>query len=234
MYQLLSGIEASKYFRKKMFDDVVRPKISIILVGDDVPSQIYVKNKLKVAAEVGIEAQLYKFDVSVSEKILLDLIHKLNEDESINGMIVQLPLPKHLDRNKIINSIDVRKDIDGLHQQNYGNLILNENIDEMLIPATPLGISLLLQYYGIDLSGKDCVILGRGVTVGTPLNILLSKKIFNATCTLCHTKTKNLQEHTLRADILISATGAPFSVTADMVKEKAVVVDVGISRIADA
>ena len=233
MYQLMSGVEASQYFRKKMFDDVIRPKISIILVGEDVPSQIYVKNKLKVAEEVGIEAKLHKFDEDVSEETLLNLIQKLNEDKNTNGMIVQLPLPQHLDRNKIINSIDVCKDIDGLHQQNYGNLILSENIDEMLIPATPLGITLLLQYYGIELAGKNCVIIGRGVTVGTPLSILLSKKNFNATCTLCHTKTKNLKDHTLQADVLISATGAPLSVTKDMVKEGAVVVDVGISRVAD-
>ena len=233
MYQLMSGIEASQYFRKKMFDDVIRPKISIILVGEDVPSQIYVKNKLKVAEEVGIEAKLHKFDEDVSEETLLNLIQKLNEDKNTNGMIVQLPLPQHLDRNKIINSIDVCKDIDGLHQQNYGNLILSENIDDMLIPATPLGITLLLQYYGIDLTGKNCVVIGRGVTVGTPLALLLSKKKFNATCTLCHTKTKNLQDHTLQADVLISATGAPLSVTKDMVKAGAVVVDVGISRVAD-
>ena len=233
MYQLMSGVEASQYFRKKMFDDIIRPKISIILVGEDVPSQIYVKNKLKVAEEVGIEAKLHKFDEDVSEETLLNLIQKLNEDKNTNGMIVQLPLPQHLDRNKIINSIDVCKDIDGLHQQNYGNLILNENIDEMLIPATPLGITLLLQYYGIDLTGKNCVVIGRGVTVGAPLSILLGKKKFNATCTLCHTKTKNLKDHTLQADVLISATGAPLSVTKDMVKAGAVVVDVGISRIAD-
>ena len=233
MYKLLSGNEASEFYRKKMFDEDISPKIAIILVGEDIPSQIYVKNKLKVAGEVGIEAKLYKFEEDVPEEVLLNLIHELNEDRSVNGMIVQLPLPRHLDRNKIINSIDPRKDIDGLHQQNYGNLILSDNIDEMLIPATPLGIVLLLQYYGIDLAGKNCVIVGRGVTVGTPLSLLLSKRIFNATCTLCHTKTKNLREYTLGADILISATGAPLSVSEDMVKEGAIVVDVGITRIAD-
>ena len=233
MYQLMSGIEASKYFKKKMFDDAIHPKIAIILVGDDVPSQIYVKNKLKAAEEVEIEANLYKFDENVSEEILLNLIQKLNGDGSVNGIIVQLPLPQHLNRNRIINSVDVCKDIDGLHQQNYGNLILNENIDEMLIPATPLGISLLFQYYGINLEGKNCVVIGRGLTVGTPIALLLGKKKFNATCTLCHTKTKNLKDHTLRADILISATGSPLSVTEDMVQEGAVVIDIGISRIPD-
>jgi len=233
MYKLLSGVEASDFFKKKMFDDKIRPKIAIILVGDDIPSQIYVKNKLKVAGEVGIEATLYKFDSNVSEEELLNLITELNADRNLNGMIVQLPLPRHLNRNKIINAIDPRKDIDGLHQHNYGNLILSDNIDEMLVPATPLGIVLLLQYYGIDLEGKNCVIVGRGVTVGTPLSLLLSKRKFNATCTLCHTKTKNLKDHTCHADILISATGAPLSVNEDMVKEGAVVVDVGITRIAD-
>lgn len=233
MFQILSGTEASQYFREKMFSDSIRPKIAIILVGEDVPSQIYVKNKLKMAAEVGIEAKLYKFDAEVSEEIILNLISDLNNDKNTNGMIVQLPLPHHLDRNKIINAIDVKKDIDGLHSNNYGNLVLNDDIDKMLIPATPLGITLLLQYYGIDLSGKNCVILGRGVTVGSPLSILLSKKKFNATCTLCHTKTKNLKNHTLQADILISATGSPLSVTEDMVKEGAIVIDVGINRISD-
>ncbi len=234
MYKLLSGNEASEFYRKKMFDAEIHPKIAIILVGEDIPSQIYVKNKLKVAGDVGIEAKLYKFDEDVSEDELLKLIQVLNEDREVNGMIVQLPLPRHLDRNKIINSIDPCKDIDGLHQQNYGNLILSDNIDEMLIPATPLGIVLLLQYYDIDLAGRNCVIIGRGVTVGTPLSLLLSKRKFNATCTLCHTKTQNLKDHTLNADILISATGAPLSVSGDMVKEGAVVVDVGITRIADA
>ena len=234
MYKLLSGNEASEFYRKKMFDAEIHPKIAIILVGEDIPSQIYVKNKLKVAGDVGIEAKLYKFDEDVSEDELLKLSQVLNEDREVSGMIVQLPLPRHLNRNKIINSIDPRKDIDGLHQHNYGNLILSDNIDEMLIPATPLGIVLLLQYYGIDLEGKNCVIIGRGVTVGTPLSLLLSKRKFNATCTLCHTKTQNLRDHTLKADILVSATGAPLSVSEDMVKDGAVVVDVGITRIADA
>lgn len=233
MYQLLSGVESSKFYRERMFSDIVRPKIAIILVGKDVPSQIYVKNKLKMASEVGIEAKLYKFDETVTEATLLELIANLNEDKNTNGMIVQLPLPKHLDRNKIINAIDVQKDIDGLHQSNYGNLVLCDDIDEMLIPATPLGITLLLQYYGIDLTGKHCVIIGRGVTVGSPLSILLSKKKFNATCTLCHSKTQNLKSLTQQADVLISATGCPLSVTKDMVKEGAVVVDVGINRIPD-
>ncbi len=229
---LLSGVEASQFFRQKMSEESFRPKISIILVGDDVPSQIYVKNKMKAALELGVEAQLHKFEWDVEEKTILELIKNLNEDPTTNGMIVQLPLPAHLDKFKILNAIDPCKDIDGLHPQNYGNLVLNENLDELLIPATPLGITLMLEYYGINLAGKHCVILGRGTTVGKPLDLLLSKRKFNATCTLCHTKTQNIEKYCEEADVLISAMGVPKFVK--NVKKGAVVVDVGINRIPDA
>ena len=229
----MSGTEASKYFRGKMSESEIHPKISIILIGDDVPSQIYVKNKLKFAKELGVEAQLHKFDANVSQDEILNLISDLNHDKNTNGMIVQLPVPEHLDRKKIVNAIDPKKDIDGLHQLNYGNLILNENIDEMLIPATPFGITLLLDFYKIDLKGKHCVILGRGLTVGKALDILLSKKKFNATCTLCHTQTKEIEKYCQNADVLISAMGSPLFVKNDMIKDGAVVIDVGINRIPD-
>lgn len=233
MYTLMSGVEASNHFRKKMSEDTIHPKIAIILVGDDIPSQIYVKNKLKAAQELGIEVTLYKFEENISEDELLRLIEKLNNDKTMNGMIVQLPLPPHLNRNKIINAVDPKKDIDGLHQSNYGDLILNENIDEMLIPATPLGITLLLEYYGINLQGKHCVILGRGVTVGKALDNLLNKKKFNATCTMCHTQTQEIEKYCKDADVLIAAMGSPLFVKEDMIKPGAVVIDVGINRIPD-
>ena len=229
---LLNGVEASQFFRQKMSEESFRPKISIILVGEDVPSQIYVKNKLKAAEELGVVAQLHKFDSDVDEQTILNLIRSLNEDVTTNGMIVQLPLPAHLDKHKILNAIDPRKDIDGLHPQNYGNLVLKEDLDELLIPATPLGITLLLEFYGVNLEGKHCVILGRGPTVGKPLDLLLSKRKFNATCTLCHTKTQNVEKYCEEADVLIAAMGVPKFVK--NVKEEAVVVDVGINRIPDA
>ena len=208
--------------------------MAIVLVGDDPASHIYVRNKIKKDEQLGIKCDLYELDKAVSESDLLSLIDKLNNDET-NGIVVQLPLPKHLDAEKIIKHINPLKDIDGLHPLNYGNLILKNDLEKMLIPATPLGIYSMLDYYDIDTCGKNCVIIGRGLTVGTPLSILLSKNIKRGNCsvTLCHSKTKNLLQYTSKADILISAVGVPSFIKENMVKEGAVVIDVGISRVED-
>ena len=217
MYQLMYG----KFIAEEIFKNIKIPmdiKMAIILVGDDPASHIYVRNKIKKDEQLGIKCDLYELEKNVSEKELLSLIDKLNNDDT-TGIVVQLPLPKHLNSEKIIRYINPLKDIDGLHPLNYGNLILKNDLENMLIPATPLGV------YSI----------GRGLTVGTPLSILLSKNIKrgNCTVTLCNSKTMNLSRYTSNADILISAVGRPNFIKEDMVKEGAVVIDVGISRVED-
>jgi methylenetetrahydrofolate dehydrogenase (NADP+)/methenyltetrahydrofolate cyclohydrolase len=206
------------------------PHLAAILVGDDPASQTYVASKEKASREVGIISSLYKFSEKVSEKELLDVITFLNNDPEVDGFIVQLPLPKHIDVDKVICSIDPSKDIDGFHPENVGRLA--SGMDGFL-PATPAGIIELLRRYNIETEGKHCVILGRSNIVGTPMSLLMSRKSNpgNATVTLCHSKTENLKEVCRSADILIAAIGQQEFVTADMVKEGAVVIDVGIHRI---
>lgn len=226
-----------KFIAEEIFKNIKIPsdiKMAIVLVGDDPASHIYVRNKIKKNEQLGIKCDLYKLSSTVSETELLSLIDKLNNGDT-NGFVVQLPLPKHLNTGKIISHINPVKDIDGLHPLNYGNLVLKNDLEKMLVPATPLGIYSILDYYDIDTCGKNCVIVGRGLTVGTPLSILLSKNIKRGNCTvsLCHSKTDNLSQYTLKADILISAVGIPNFIKENMVKEGAVVVDVGISRVED-
>ena len=233
MYQLMYG----KFIAEEIFKNIKIPmdiKMAIILVGDDPASHIYVRNKIKKDEQLGIKCDLYELEKNVSEGELLSLIDKLNNDDT-TGIVVQLPLPKHLNSEKIIRHINPLKDIDGLHPLNYGKLILKNDLENMLIPATPLGVYSILDYYDIDTCGKNCVIVGRGLTVGTPLSILLSKNIKrgNCTVTLCNSKTMNLSRYTSNADILISAVGKPNFIKENMVKEGAVVIDVGISRVED-
>ena len=232
MYQLLDGKHVSEEIRKSLCTNL-KIKMAIVLIGDDIPSQIYVNNKIKTAESMGISVNLHKYN-DIHENDLLLLIDDLNNSD-VNGIIVQLPLPRHINAQRILKHINPIKDIDGLHPYNYGQLILNDSLDKMLIPATPFGIYLLLEHYKIQTCGKKCTIIGRGLTVGTPLNILLSKNIQygNMTVTLCHSKTNNLQEHTLSADILISATGISHLINENMVKKNAIVIDVGITRVKD-
>lgn len=233
MYQLMYG----KFIAEEIFKNIKIPtdiKMAIILVGEDPASRIYVRHKIKKNEQLGIKCDLYELEKNVSEGEFLSLIDKLNNDDT-TGIVVQLPLPKHLDPEKIIRHIDPLKDIDGLHPLNYGKLILKNDLENMLIPATPFGIYSILDYYNIDTCGKNCVIVGRGLTVGTPLSILLSKNIKrgNCTVTLCNSKTKNISQYTSKADVLISAVGIPNFIKENMVKEGAVVIDVGISRLED-
>ena len=233
MYQLMYG----NFIAEEILKNIKIPmniKMAIILVGDDPASHIYVKNKIKKGEKLGIKCDLHELEKNVSEGEILSLIDKLNNDDT-TGIVVQLPLPKHLNSEKIIKHINPLKDIDGLHPLNYGNLILRNDLENMLIPATPLGIYSILDYYDIDTCGKNCVIVGRGLTVGTPLSILLSKNIKrgNCTVTLCNSKTINLSRYTSNADILISAIGKPNFIKDSFVKEGAVVIDVGISRVED-
>lgn len=209
------------------------PHLAAVLVGNDGASETYVSAKVKACEAVGFQSTLVRLSETVSEKGLLDKIHELNTDKSIDGFIVQLPLPKHIDETKVLEAIAPNKDVDGFHPQNVGRMVLNL---PTYLPATPFGIMQLLKRYNVETSGKHCVVLGRSHIVGSPMSILMARNTApgNCTVTLCHSRTKNLKEFTLKADILIVALGKPEFVTADMVKNGAVVIDVGITRVLSA
>ena len=207
------------------------PHLAAVIVGSDGASMTYVANKEKSSHEVGFTSSVYRMSESTTEKQLLESIEFLNNDPDIDGFIVQLPLPKHINEQKVINAISPDKDVDGFTPINIGRMVLGE---ECFVPATPMGICTLLQRYGIETAGKHCVVIGRSNIVGTPVANLLSRKGFDCTVTMCHSKTQNLAEITRQADILVVAIGKAEFVTADMVKEGAVVVDVGIHRVEDA
>ncbi|NBV90897.1 MAG: bifunctional 5,10-methylene-tetrahydrofolate dehydrogenase/5,10-methylene-tetrahydrofolate cyclohydrolase [Flavobacteriia bacterium] len=208
------------------------PHLAAILVGNDGASMTYVGAKVKACEEIGFESTLIRYDDSVSEEILLGKVQALNEDKSIDGFIVQLPLPAQIDDLKITQAIDPLKDVDGFHPRNLGNMVVNL---PGFLPATPAGIMELIKRKHIETEGKNCVIIGRSNIVGMPLSILLSQNANpgNCTVTLAHSRTENLKEVCLNADILIAAIGQPGFVTADMVREGAVVIDVGTTRIED-
>ena len=207
------------------------PHLAAVIVGEDGASMTYVANKEKSSHEVGFTSSVYRMPATTTEEQLLETIHFLNDDPEIDGFIVQLPLPKQIDEQHIIAAISPEKDVDGFTPVNIGRMVLGE---ESFTPATPMGICTLLERYGIETVGKHCVVIGRSNIVGTPVANLLSRKGFDCTVTMCHSKTRNLKELTLQADILVVAIGRPEFVTADMVKPGAVVVDVGIHRVADA
>lgn len=213
--------------------DGIEPCLSTILVSDDPASKIYVNIKHKNCEEVGIKSKNYDFPEDTKEEKLIEFIGELNEDKSIHGILLQLPLPKQIDEHKVISTISPEKDVDGLHPLNMGKLIRGES---SMIPCTPFGIQQLLVKSGYDPSGKHVVICGRSNLVGKPLAALLMQKKYgaNATVTICHTGTKNLSYFTKQADILVVAIGNPKIITADMVKEGAVVIDVGINKVPDA
>lgn len=207
------------------------PGLVTILVGENPASVSYVTAKQKTAHELGFYSVQENLQENVSEEELLKLIDKYNKDPMIHGILVQLPLPRHIDERKIISAIDPRKDVDGFHPVNVGKLVIGE---PCFIPCTPYGILMLLAETGVEVSGADVVVVGRSNIVGKPIAILLMQKrkpVGNATVTVCHTGTKNMAEHTRRADILIVAAGVPKFITADMVKEGVVVIDVGVNRI---
>jgi methylenetetrahydrofolate dehydrogenase (NADP+)/methenyltetrahydrofolate cyclohydrolase len=210
--------------------DVDAPHLAAILVGDDPASQTYVSSKEKAAQLVGITSSVYKFQSDITEEEILQTIQYLNNDPEIDGFIVQLPLPDHIDVDKVLNSIDPSKDVDGFHPVNVGRMALGL---PAFISATPAGILELLERYKIDTVGKHCVVLGRSNIVGSPMSILMAKKAYpgNSTVTICHSRTENIEEYIKSADILICAIGQPQFVKGDMVKEGAVVIDVGIHRI---
>lgn len=208
------------------------PHLAAILVGHDGGSETYVKNKVLACERCGFESTLIRFEEDVTEEELLQCVDKFNKDESVDGFIVQLPLPKHIDEQKVIEAIDYRKDVDGFNPINVGRMSIGL---PCFISATPLGIITLLKRYGINTSGKKCVVLGRSNIVGKPMAQLMMQKQFgDATVTVCHSHTKHIKKECLEADIIIAAIGKPNFLTGDMVKEGAVIVDVGTTRVPDA
>ncbi len=208
-----------------------RPHLAAVLVGHDGGSETYVKNKVLACEECGFESTLIRYEEDVTEEELLKCVDKLNHDDNVDGFIVQLPLPKHIDEEKIIMAVDYKKDVDGFHPINVGRMSIGL---PCFISATPLGIMTLLQRYNIDTNGKKCVILGRSNIVGKPMmQLMIQKKYGNATVTVCHSHSKNIKQECREADIVIAAVGIPNFVTADMVKEGAVVIDVGTTLVPD-
>ena len=208
------------------------PHLAAILVGHDGGSETYVKNKVLACERCGFESTLIRFEEDVTEEELLQCVDKFNKDESVDGFIVQLPLPKHIDEQKVIEAIDYRKDVDGFNPINVGRMSIGL---PCFISATPLGIITLLKRYGINTLGKKCVVLGRSNIVGKPMAQLMMQKQFgDATVTVCHSHTKDIKKECLEADIIIAAIGKPNFLTGDMVKEGAVIVDVGTTRVPDA
>ena len=236
--QIISGREIAKQIREELRQEITRlkyehnlvPGLATVLVGGDPASQVYVGAKVKTCQELGILSVRHDLPVGINEATLLALIDRLNEDFRIHGILVQLPLPEHINEGNILMAIDPRKDIDGFHPINKGKLMIGE---PDYIPCTPYGIQELLLRSGIEIDGADVVVVGRSNMVGKPIaNLLLQKKAgANATVTVCHTGTRDLAAHTRRADILIVAAGKAKSITADMVKEGVVVIDVGVHRI---
>jgi methylenetetrahydrofolate dehydrogenase (NADP+)/methenyltetrahydrofolate cyclohydrolase len=209
----------------------ITPCLAVILVGENPASVSYVTGKRKALAEAGMADKSVELPENTSEEDLLKLIDELNRDDSVHGILVQLPLPKHINEDKIIMAISPEKDVDGFHPVNVGNLVIGK---KAFLPCTPHGIIVLLERMGIETSGKHAVVIGRSNIVGKPVSLLLARKETNCTVTICHTGTKNMAEITRQADILIAASGHPHTVTSDMVKEGAVIIDVGTTRVPDA
>jgi len=233
MHRTLSGKEPAELVLAEVKSLIGKlktgnPKLIVVQVGQDPASDVYVRTKLKKAESAGIIAQLKKLPESAKEKELLALVMQLNSDESVDGFIVQLPLPKHINPDKIIEAIDPGKDADGLTSANMGKLFIGINESEFLLPATPSGIIRMLEYHKVQIQGKHAVIIGRSNIVGKPIALMLLNR--DATVTLCHSKTQNLKSHTLAADIIISAVGKPGLITSDMVKEGAIVIDAGTTK----
>ena len=224
--------DLAQLVKEKVGKGLKRPHLAAILVGDDGPCQTYVNAKVKACDRIGFKSTLIKLESTISEDKLLNKIHHLNVDHDVDGFIVQLPLPDHIDESKVTLAIDPKKDVDGFHPMNVGNMTLGL---PAFLPATPNGIIELLKRYDVETEGKNCVVIGRSSIVGTPVSILLSRKskTGNATVTLAHSRTKDLPRICKSADIIVVAIGRPLFLTEDMVKEDAVIIDVGIHRIND-
>lgn len=238
--QILDGKKAAQAIKDELKIDVAQlaaegkkiPHLAAILVGTNGASETYVAAKVKACEEVGFKSTLVRFESDISEMKLLAAIYDLNNNPDIDGILVQLPLPKHISDDKVINAIDVDKDVDGFHPVNVGKMLQGL---PGFVPATPHGIMLLLEYYKVETKGKHAVVVGRSNIVGRPMSVLLSSNTNpgNCTVTICHSQTKNIKDFCLQADIIVAALGKPEFITADMVKEGAVIIDVGITRVED-
>lgn len=237
--EIIDGIKIAKEIKAEIASEVLSikekrgrvPHLAAILVGHDGGSESYVNFKMKDCHEVRFDSSLIRFEDDASETELFEAINKLNNDANVDGFIVQLPLPKHLNEQKVLEAINPAKDVDGFHPVNVGKMMTGL---PSFVSATPLGITLLLKKYNIKTSGKHCVVIGRSNIVGRPMSVLMSQKEMNSTVTVVHSGTKNIKEICLSADILISAMGKPGFVTADMVKNGAVIIDVGTTRVPSA
>jgi len=238
--QILDGLAVSAHIKEQIKTEVATiqqnggktPHLAAILVGNNPASEAYVGNKVKTCQELGFGSTLLRFDTDITEDFLLAEVQKLNDNQDIDGILVQLPLPKHISENAVINAIHPNKDVDGFHPISQGKMLLGQ---DTFLPATPYGILLMLAHYNIDITGKHCVVIGRSNIVGSPMSVLLARNNYpgNATVTLTHSRTQDLKALTLQADVIVAAIGKARFLTGDMVKEGAIIIDVGINRIDD-
>ena len=233
--KVLSGLDTAATVYESFNDRIkvlstkgVIPGLCVVLVGEDPASQIYVRTKSKKLKSLGLVSETIRLDFDVNEQKLLSIIEDLNANSKFHGILVQMPLPEHINSQNIINSINPAKDVDGFHPENVGWLSIGK---PRFIPCTPKGIMRIFSHYNIDLSGKDIVVIGRSNIVGRPMSILVSSNNANGTCTICHSRTKNINDYSRNADIIISAIGVPNFLTSEMIKEDSIIIDVGINRI---
>ena len=233
--KVLSGLDTAATVYESFNDRIkvlstkgVVPGLCVVLVGEDPASQIYVRTKSKKLKSLGLVSETIRLDADVTEQKLLSIIEDLNANSTFHGILVQMPLPKHINSQNVINSINPTKDVDGFHPENVGWLSIGK---PRFIPCTPKGIMRIFSHYNLDLTGKDIVVIGRSNIVGRPMSILVSSNNANGTCTVCHSRTKYINHHSRNADIIISAIGVPNFLTADMIKKDSIIIDVGINRI---
>ena len=233
--KVLSGLDTAATVYESFNDRIkvlstkgVVPGLCVVLVGEDPASQIYVRTKSKKLKSLGLVSETIRLDADVTEQKLLSIIEYLNANSKFHGILVQMPLPEHINSQNVINSINPAKDVDGFHPENVGWLSIGK---PRFIPCTPKGIMRIFSHYNIDLTGKDIVVIGRSNIVGRPMSILVSSNNANGTCTVCHSRTKNINNYTRNADIIISAIGVPNFLTSEMIKEDSIIIDVGINRI---
>jgi len=233
--KVLSGLDTAATVYESFNDRIkvlstkgVIPGLCVVLVGEDPASQIYVRTKSKKLKSLGLISETIRLDADVTEQKLLSIIEDLNANSKFHGILVQMPLPEHINSQNVINSINPAKDVDGFHPENVGWLSIGK---PRFIPCTPKGIMRIFSHYNIDLSGKDIVVIGRSNIVGRPMSILVSSNNANGTCTVCHSRTRNINDYSRNADIIISAIGVPNFLTSEMIKEDSIIIDVGINRI---
>ena len=233
--KVLSGLDTAATVYESFNDRIkvlstkgVVPGLCVVLVGEDPASQIYVRTKSKKLKSLGLVSETIRLDADVTEQKLLSIIEDLNANSKFHGILVQMPLPEHINSQNVINSINPAKDVDGFHPENVGWLSIGK---PRFIPCTPKGIMRIFSHYNIDLSGKDILVIGRSAIVGRPMSILVSSNNANGTCTVCHSRTKNINDYSRNADIIISAIGVPNFLTSEMIKEDSIIIDVGINRI---